>query len=159
MSVDDEYTLNNSGPYKTPQKFNKQIWQRTYECNKNFPKSKEMQCAIINRQICQWLNLPLTQNTMSQILDRYCSRTLTKYECNDSQQKVSKLVKSVMKIQKYKWSKNMSKFNKCVKQLKMKYSVCDAARTLKVHYSQLHPLLSSKKIHMAELCHSVQRKM
>ena len=40
MSVDDEYTLNNSGPYKTPQKFGKQIQQRTYECNKNFPKSK-----------------------------------------------------------------------------------------------------------------------
>ena len=25
MSVEDEYTLNNSGPYKTPQKFDKQI--------------------------------------------------------------------------------------------------------------------------------------
>ena len=83
-----------------------------------------------------------------------------KHECNDSQQKVSKLVKSVMKIQKYKWSKNMSKFNECVKQLKVKYSVCDAARTIKMHYSQLHSLLSSKKKNqMAELCHSVQRKM
>ena len=105
MSVDDEYTLNNSGPYKTPQKIGKQIRQHTYECNKNFPKSKEMQCAIINHQICQRLNSPLTQNTMSQILDRYCSQTLTKHECNDSQQKVSKLVKSVMKIQKYKVKK------------------------------------------------------
>ena len=85
MSVNDEYTLNNSGPYKTPQKFGKQIWQRTYECNKNFPKSKEMQCAIINRQICQRLNSPSTQNTMSQIIDWYSSRTLTKRECNDSQ--------------------------------------------------------------------------
>ena len=97
MSVDDEYTLNNSGPYKTPQKFGKQIWWHTYECNKNFPKSKEMQCAIINHQICQRLNLHSTQNTMSQILDRYRSQTLTK-QCNNSQQKVSKLVKSVMKI-------------------------------------------------------------
>ena len=70
---DDEYTLNNSGPYKTPQKFVKQIWQRTYECNKNFPKSKEMQCAIINHQICQRLNSPSTQNTMSQIIDWYSS--------------------------------------------------------------------------------------
>ena len=102
-----EYTLNNSGPYETLRKFGKQIWQRTSECNKNFPKSKEMQCAIINCQICQWLNLPLTQNTMSQILDRYRSQKLTKHECNDSQQKFSKLVKTVMKIQKYKWSKNV----------------------------------------------------
>ena len=91
------------------------------------------------------LNSPSTQNTMSQILDRYGSQTLTKHECNDSQQKVSKLVKSVMKIQKYKWLKNMSKFNECVKQLKVKYSVRDAARTLQMHYSQLHSLLSSKK--------------
>ena len=73
MSVDDEYTLNNSGPYKTPQKFGKQIWQCAYECNENFPKSKEMQCAIINHQICQRLNSPSTQNTMSQIIDRYSS--------------------------------------------------------------------------------------
>ena len=85
MSVDDEYTLNNSGPYKTPQKFGKQIQQHTYECNKNFPKSKEMQCAIINCQICQRLNSPSTQNTMSQIIDRYSSQTLTKHDCNDSQ--------------------------------------------------------------------------
>ena len=152
MSVDDEYTLNNFGPYKTPQKFGKQIRQHTYECIKKFPKSKEMQCAIVNRQICQRLNSPSTQNTMSQIINRYSSRTLTKHECNDSQKngtqhgkKVSNLVKSVMKIQKYKWLKNMPKFKECVKQLKVKYSVRDAARTLKMHYSQLHSLLSSKK--------------
>ena len=53
-SVENEYSLNNSSdPYEMPQKFGKQIQQRTYECNKNFPKSKDMQCAIINRQICQ----------------------------------------------------------------------------------------------------------
>ena len=73
MSVDDEYTLNNSGSYKTPQKFGKQIQQHTYESNKNFPKSKEMQCAIANHQICQRLNLPSTQNTISQIIDQYSS--------------------------------------------------------------------------------------
>ena len=59
--------------------------------------------------------------------------------------KFSNLVKSVMKIQKYKSMKNMPKFNEYVKQLKAKYSVCDAARTLKKHYSQLHSLLSCKK--------------
>ena len=51
-------------------------------------------------------------------------------------------VESVMMIQKYKWTKNMPKFNEYVKQLKEKYSVCNAARTLKMHYSQLHSLLS-----------------
>ena len=112
------------------------------------------------------LNSPTTQNTMPQIMDRYSSQILTKRDSNDSQKsatqyenKVSNLVKSVMNTQKYKWMKNMPKFNEYVKQLKEKYSVCDAARTLQMHYSQLHSLLSCKKTHMAELCHSVQRKM
>ena len=84
-----------------------------------------MQYAIINHQICQTLNLPTTQNTMSQIIDCYISRILTKCNSNGSQKsvtqyenKVSNLVKSVMKIQKYKWMKNIPKFNEYVKQLK-----------------------------------------
>ena len=117
-SVENEYSLNNSSdPYEMPQKFGKQIQQCTYECNKNFPKSKHMQCAIINRQICQRLNSPTTQTTMSRIIDRYSSRIVTSHECNDSQvnatryeHKVSNLVKSVMKIQKYKWSKTCQNF-------------------------------------------------
>ena len=148
----DEYPLNSSSPYTTPQKFGKQIRQHTYEFNRNFPKSKAMQCAIINHQICQRLNSPTTQNTMSQIIDCYSSRILIKCNSNDSQKsatqyenKVSNLVKSVMKIQKYKWMKNMPKFNEYVKQLKEKYSVRDAARTLKMHYYQLLSLLSCKK--------------
>ena len=44
-----------------------------------------MQCAIMNCQICQRLNSPSTQNTMSQIIDWYSSRKLTKHDCNDSQ--------------------------------------------------------------------------
>ena len=70
ISMKDEYSLNSSGPYTTPQKFGKQIQQHTYKSNRNFPKSKAMQCAIINHQICQRLNSPTTQNTMSQIIDR-----------------------------------------------------------------------------------------
>ena len=81
---------------------------------------------------------------MSQIIDCYSSRILTKCNNNNSQKsatqyenKVSNLVKSVMKIQKYKWTENMPKINEYVKQLKEKYSVRDAARTLKMHYSYI----------------------
>ena len=73
IPVEDEYSSNSSGAYKTLQKFDKQIQQHTYECNRNFPKSKAMQCAIINHQFCQGLNSPATQNTMSQIIDQYSS--------------------------------------------------------------------------------------
>ena len=140
ISMKDEYSLNSSGPYTTHQKFGKQIQQCTYKSNRSFPKSKAMQCAIINHQIWQRLNSPTTQNTMLQIIDRYSSQIMTKHNSNNSQKsatqyenKVSNLVKSVMKIQKYKCTKNMPKFNEYVKQLKVKYSVCDAARTLKMH--------------------------
>ena len=125
-----------------------------------------MQCAIINHQICQRLNSPTTQNTMLQIIDCYNSRILTKHNSNDSQKsatqyenKVSNLVKSVMKIQKYKWMKNMLKFNEYVKQLKEKYSVHDAARTLKCTTVSYILCCHVKKTRMANLCHNVQRKM
>ena len=128
-----------------------------------------MQCAIINRQICQRLNSPTTHTMMSRIIDRYSSRivTVTSRECNDSQvnatpyeHKVSNLVKSVMQIQKYKWSKTMPKFHEYVKELKEKYSVRDAARTLKMHYSQLYSLLTSKrKPHGRAMSHGVKKNV
>ena len=126
-----------------------------------------MQCAIINRQICQRLNSPTTQTTMSRIIDRYSSRIVTSHECNDSQvnatpyeHKVSNLVKSVMKIQKYKWSKNTPKFHEYVKELKEKYSVWDAAQTLKMHYSQLYSLLTSKrKQHGRAMSHGAKKNV
>ena len=79
-------------------------------------------------------------------------QTSTKHDSNHSQinttqyeNKDSNLVKSMMRIQKCKWTKNMPKFIECVKQPKVKYSVCDAASTLKMQYSQLHSLLSYQK--------------
>ena len=53
ISVEDKYSFNSSGPCKTPQKFGEQIQLCTSECNRTFPKSKAMQCGIINHQICQ----------------------------------------------------------------------------------------------------------
>ena len=92
---------------------------------------------------------------------------MTSRECNDSQvnttpyeHKVSNLVKSVMQIQKYKWSKTMPKFHEYVKELKEKYSVRDAARTLKMHYSQLYSLLTSKrKPHGRAMSHGAKKNV
>ena len=54
----------------------------------------------------------------------------------------------------------MPKFNEYVKQLKAKYSVRDAARTLRMHYSQLHSLLSCKKNpHGQALSHCVKKSV
>ena len=75
-----------------------------------------MQCAIVNRQICQRLNSPTTQNTMLQIIDRYSSRILTKRNSNDSQKgatqyenKENMLQESIIKLNSdVHWNKQVT---------------------------------------------------
>ena len=101
--------------YKTPEKFLKQIRQRTYDCNQNLPKSKELKCAVLSC-VGKLMKSPSTSGTMSQIIKRHS--TFTSLDSNDSE-----LVHSVLKIQKYKTSKNIVKAVECVTLLKQKYSI------------------------------------
>ena len=121
--------------YKTPEKFLKQIGQRTYDCNQNLLESKELKCAVVSRVVGKLMKSPSTSGTMSQIIKRHS--TFTSLDSNDSD-----LVHSVLKIQKYKTSKNIVKAVECVTLLKQKYSIRNAARKLKMQYSHLHRLLS-----------------
>ena len=88
--------------YKTPEKFLKQIRQRTYNCNQNLLESKELKCAVVNRVVGKMMKSPSTSRPMSQIIKWHS--TFTSLESNDSN-----LVHSVLKIQKYKTSKNILK--------------------------------------------------
>ena len=134
--------------YKTPEKFLKQIRQRTYDCNQNLPESKELKCAVVSRVVGKLMKSPSTSGTMSQIIKRHS--TFTSLDSNDSD-----LVHSVLKIQKYKTSKNIVKAVECVTLLKQKYSIRNAARKLKMQYSHLHRLLSiSRKPHGRSLSNS-----
>ena len=131
--------------YKTPEKFLKQIRQRTYDCNQNLPESKELKCAVLSRVVGKMMKSPSTSGTMSQIIKRHS--TFTSIDSNDSD-----LVRSVLKIQKYKISKNILKAVECVTLLKKKYSIRSAARKLKMQYSHVHRLLSiSRKAHVRSL--------
>ena len=121
--------------YKTPENFLKQIRQRTYDYNQNLPESKELKCAVVNHVVGKMMKSPSTSRTMSQIIKWHS--TFTSLESNDSD-----LVHSVLKIQKYKTSKNILKAVECVRLLKQKYSILSAARKLKMEYSHLHRLLS-----------------
>ena len=85
---------------KTPEKFLKQIRQRTFDCNSNFPDSKELKCAVLNHVVGKMMKSLLTSGTMSQIMKWHCSSA--SMDSNDSD-----LVHSVLKIQKYKTSKNI----------------------------------------------------
>ena len=102
--------------YKTPEKFLKQIRQRTYDCNRKLPQSKDLKCAVLSRVVGQMMKSPSTSGTMSQIIKRHSTST-----CLDSHD--SELIRSVLKIQKYKTTKNITKAAECVKLLKQKYSI------------------------------------
>ena len=140
--IDENYS------YKTPEKFLKQIRQHTYDCNQNLQESKELKCAVVNRVVGKMMKSPSTSRTMSQIIKRHS--TFTSLESNNSD-----LVHSVLKIQKYKTSRNILKAVECVRLLKQKYSIQSAARKLKMQYSHLHRLLSiSQKPHARSLSNS-----
>ena len=119
IKIDKNYT------YKIPEIFLKQIRQLTYDCNQNLPKSKELKCAVVNRVVGKMMKSPSTSRTVSQIIEWHS--TFTSLESNDSD-----LVHSVLKIQKYKTSKNILKAVECVRLLKQKYSIQSAARKLKI---------------------------
>ena len=139
---------NKTNIYKTPEKFLKQIRQRTFDCNSNLPDSKELKCAVLNRVVGKMMKSPSTSGTMSQIMKRHCS--FASMDSNDSD-----LVHSVVKIQNYKTSKNILKAVECVALLKKKYTIQNAARKLNMQYSHLHRLLSiSQKPHASSLTKS-----
>ena len=126
--------------YRTPEKFLKQIRQCTYVFNQILSESKELKCAVVNCVVVncvvsKMMKSPSTSRTMSQIIKWHS--TFTSLESNDSD-----LVHSVLKIQKYKTSKNILIAVECVRLLKQKYSIQSAARKLKIQYSHLHRLLS-----------------
>ena len=91
---------------------------------------------------------PSTSRTMSKIIKWHS--TFKSLESNNSD-----VVHSVLKIQKYKTSRNILKAVECVRLLKQKYSIRSAARKLKMQYSHLHRLLSiSRKPHSRSLSNS-----
>ena len=108
--IDENYN------YETPEKFLKQIRQRTYDCNQNLPDSKEFKCAVVNRVVGKMMKSPFTSRTMSQIIKWHS--TFINVESNDSN-----LVHSVLNIQKHKTSRNILKAVECVRLLKQKYSI------------------------------------
>ena len=98
--------------YETPEKFKKQIRQRTSDCSRSFPESKELKCAIVNRVVGNMFKSPSTHKTMNQIMSRYMPIQANR-DCNDSH-----LVHSLMKIQKYRTTRNNVKLLENVSELK-----------------------------------------
>ena len=75
-------------------------------------------------------------------------------DCNDSH-----LVHSLMKIQKYRTTRNNVKLLENVSELKKTYSIRTAARKLNMQYSNLHRLLKCRQEPRAGFFHKRQRRM
>ena len=54
--------------YKTPQKYKKQIRQRTHDLSKSLPRSPGLQTAVIGRMIKKYLSSPRTRITIGNVL-------------------------------------------------------------------------------------------
>ena len=129
--------------YETPEKFKKQIRQRTSDCNRSFPESKDLKCAIVNRVVGKMFNSPSTNTTMNQIMSRYMPSEVNRDRNH------SHLVHSLIKIQKYRNArKNKDKeLLESVKQLKKNYSLRAAARKLNMQFSHFYRLLQCRTKH------------
>ena len=131
--------------YETPERFKKQIRQRTSDCNRSFPESKDLKCAIVNRVVGKMFNSPSTNTTMNQIMSRYMPREVNRDHNH------SHLVHSLIKIQKYRTVRKNDKLIESVAQLKKFYSIRSAARKLNMQYSHLHRLLKCRQKHSRAL--------
>ena len=127
-------------PYETSAKFKKQIRQWTSDCHSKLPQSKELKCAVVNHVVGKMLNSPSTSSTMCQIIQQYNKPLLKNRDWN-----YSSLVSDVVKLQKHRCRKNMTKFVECVNHVTEKYSIRAAAKQLKMHYNQLYRLLSYRR--------------
>lgn len=125
------------GDYITPEKYKKQIRQRTHECSQLLPKSPGLKGAVVNRLVKKLKNCPSTQPVMKQIVNRYSSpcRASKPLKKSDAIQKI------VMKIRKHRTNKDKIRLNNCVNELLQISSIRGAAKRLHIPYTTLHRLI------------------
>ena len=115
--------------YHTPERYKKQIRQRTHELRKWLPKSPGLQTAVMCRMMKKYF--PNTLVAPSQFVQHYASR-----EAKQSQQ-TKKLHSIVFQIHKFKIKKDFVRLKKCVLVLLRHCSIRDAAKRLQIHYTTL----------------------
>ena len=115
--------------YHMPERYKKQIRQRTHEARKGLPNSPGLQTAVMCRLIKKYF--PNTLVAPSQYVQHYASR-----EAKQSQE-TKKLHSIVFQIHKFKIKKDFVRLKKCVLVLLRHCSIRDAAKRLQIHYTTL----------------------
>ena len=124
--------------YVTPDKYKKQIRQRTHDARKSLPKSPGLQTCIVNRLMKKYINSPKTRPVAFQIVQRHTFREVIERQRNH------KLQRLVFEIHKFKIRKDKIKLRDRVIELLKFYSIRQAAKKLGMHYTTLQRWLKIK---------------
>ena len=122
--------------YVTPDKYKRQIRQRTYDVTQKLPNSPGLKTAVISRCVKKLIRSPSTHLEMTQLINRYSQTVVSRFKDNKVLQQI------VMRIRKYKANKNIDHLTTCVNELKQMTSIRQAAKRLNMHYSNLHRMMT-----------------
>ena len=127
--------------YKTPQKYKKQIRQRTHDLSKSLPRSPGLQTAVIGRMIKKYLSSPRTRITIGNVLQHYApvSREVKPSRPNRKIQSI------VFQIHKFRIKKDKKRLKECLLEMLKHCSIRDAAKRLQIHYTTLQRWMTFKE--------------
>ena len=104
--------------YVTPDKYKRQIRQRTFDVTQKLPNSPGLKTAIISRCVKKLIKFPSTHLKMTQVISRYSSQTVvSQFKDNQVLQQI------ILRIQKYKANKNNDRLTTCINELKQMTSI------------------------------------
>ena len=70
------FPLDEDTEYVTPDKYKRQIRQRTFDVTQKLPNSPGLKTAIISRCVKKLIKSTSTHLKMTQVINRYCSQTV-----------------------------------------------------------------------------------
>ena len=112
------FPLDKDTEYVTPDKYKRQIRQRTFDVTQKLPNSPGLKTAVISRCLKKLIKSPSTHVKMTRVINRYSSQTLvSRFKDNQVLQQI------ILRIQKYKANKNINHLTTCINELKQMTSI------------------------------------
>ena len=104
--------------YVTPDKYKRQIRQRTFDVTQKLPNSPGLKTAIVSRCMKKLIKLPSTHLEMTQVINHYSSQTVvSRFKDNQTLQQI------VLRIRKYEANKKIDCLAKCINEFKQMTSI------------------------------------
>ena len=128
----------------TPSKHSGQIRQRYFDVKRKLPRSPSLRSAVAGRLLKNLVKSPSTGSAMLLLIDSFGRKPVRHVDVHERRTMQS----LVLKLKKYKASKNDAKFNDTVRKFKQKYnSVREFSAKIGMHRTQVQRLISVPKRH------------